>query len=156
MPSKLIFRSFKVNRKNQAAVIKGLTILTFSFQRRLVSILNKPGTGQKRSGDSYPPSVSPNPPAVQSGRLLNSWKAGVKRRKKRRNNPMIVFNQGSGFGKAVKYAAVLEKGSSRRNLKKRPFIVPTLRFFRGKRASTIFSSVFLNELKKINKAGPYG
>jgi len=156
MASKVKFNSKSINRKNQEAVFKGLTILTFSFQKRLISTLSKPGTGVKKSGDKYPPSVSPNPPAVQTGRLRNSWKAGVKRKTKKRGNPMVIFNQGSGFGKAVKYAAILEKGGSKTFLKRRPFIKPTLHFFRGKRASTIFSSVFFKELKKLDKAGPHG
>ena len=41
MPSKYKFSSRKVNSRNMEAVYSGLSLLTFSFQRRLKKMLNK-------------------------------------------------------------------------------------------------------------------
>jgi hypothetical protein len=156
MASKVTFSTNKLNRLNQRATMKGLDALTFSFQRRVKKMLSKPGTGRKRSGQNYAPSVSPNPPAVQSGRLRNSWVAGRKKRKTRPGKVSIFLTQGAGFADAAKYGYILEKGLGNLKGKKREFIKPSIKLFRGGRAQRIFSSVFRREVAKINKGGPYG
>jgi len=156
MASKVTFSTNKLKRLNQRATMKGLDALTFSFQRRVKKMLSKPGTGEKKSGQDYAPSVSPNPPAKQTGRLGNSWVAGRKKRKTGPGRVSIFLSQGASFADAAKYGYILEKGLGNLKGKKRPFIVPTIKLFRGQRAQRIFSSVFRREIAKINKRGPYG
>ena len=152
MASKVRFSSRKMRKQNTEAVYKGLDMLAFSFQRRLKKMLSKPGGGEKKPWHINAPSLEGQPPAKQTGRLGNSWSAGKRRRKVKFGKPVISLTQGTGFGEAVKYAAILED-PKRHN---RPFIVPTVRLFRGSRAQRIFSSVYLKHLSRINRTGPHG
>ena len=156
MASKVTFKTNKIRQMNQRATLKGLEALTFSFQRRVKKMLSKPGTGKKKSGQKYAPSVSPNPPAVQTNRLRNSWVAGRKKRTTRPGKVSILLSQGAGFADAAKYGYILEKGLGNLKGKKREFIKPTIKLFRGGRAQRIFSSVFRREIAKINQRGPHG
>ena len=159
MPSKVVFNTVKLQRLQQDAAIKALQILTISFQKRLRKTLNKPGSGRiYRVGKTgtHQASAPGQPPAPRSGRLRDSWVAGRKRQIHKPGKVGIRLTQGSSFQKAVKYAYSLEYGDKSRRLKKRPFIAPTIKFFRGTRAQRIFASVFRREVAKINQRGPYG
>ena len=161
MASKVTFNSKKLLRLQQDATLRGIEMLTFSFQKRLRKMLNKPGTGKTyRSGkngkNTHQASSPGQPPAPRTGRLRDSWVAGRRKRIRKPGKVGISLTQGPSFQKAAKYAGALEYGVPSRGLKKRPFIKPTIKFFRGTRAQRIFSSVFKREIAKINQRGPHG
>ena len=159
MASKVTFNSRTLARLQQDAALRGIEMLTFSFQKRLRKMLNKPGTGKiYRVGKkgTHQASSPGKPPAPRTGRLRDSWVAGRRKKIRKPGKIGISLTQGASFAKAVKYARSLEYGDPSRNLKKRPFIKPTIKFFRGTRAQRIFASVFRREIAKINRRGPHG
>ena len=109
--------SVKFPRKKHFAKVKKtvgneiLLFAAFALQKRVRIMLSKPGTGKLYHGNTFRSSKSPNPPAVQSGDLRNSFVAGSKSIGAITNKPygMAVNFRQASINMSKVYGPKLEK-----------------------------------------------
>ena len=109
-----------LSRKMEEAVMAGLFSAGLDIERDAKESVRQKGTGRiyKRGGVMHQASSAGNPPATDTGRLLNSITTVQKTQEG-------VIEVKAGGGKSqVKYAAMLEFGTSK--MAERPFMRPAL------------------------------
>lgn len=144
------FNNPATKKKLQQAGRKALTVCAMSLQKRVISNLSKPGTGTWYSGNPARSSSKGQGPAIQTGRLVNSFSAGLNNIKgvKVASGAKLTFGQHASGGAATQYGWILETKPEL----ERAFLLPALKRFTP-RAPKIFKFVFDKEVEKIDKAG---
>jgi hypothetical protein len=150
--SEVKFKPAQTKARLQNAAKLGLTFMTISLQKRVVANLSKGGTGTRYSGNPARSSTYGGMPAVQTGRLRNSFGAGEANitHRKTKSGAKLVFGQHKG-GKSTKYGWILET-SARLD---RAFLLPALKRFTP-RAPRVFKAVFDKAVNHINRTGGFG
>jgi hypothetical protein len=148
----------KVMQTARVGLVNGLLLFQLAMSRDLRARLSKPGTGRLyrvskgkargrnlRARGFHRASAPGNPPAVDTGRLRQSWAIGgnadtLFRNRARLGTKATGSTQdlavltstitprsvGMTYGSNLKYARALEYGIRRRGLSPRPYVRPSL------------------------------
>jgi hypothetical protein len=135
-------------------VDQGLTLLTLSLQKRIRKKLSKEGSGRwyfrgRNGSKAHQASAPGEPPAADSGNLMNSWQAAKKVAPKTAGKNRVLRMFPANVGSAVQYGWFLEMGTSK--MLARPYLDPAMQHLRGTRATRIFESKLKNGLDTANK-----